>query len=78
MNALDNILQAVGRTPLVELTRTYRQWHIKSLRYFREQATPAVVGETTDTFVGDWLGALVEITVDRTTGTVVNILLEVG
>jgi hypothetical protein len=73
--ATDTVALEWGR-PLVELTRTYRAWHLKNLVHFRTLVTPTTVDQTVR-YIGDWLGALVEVTVDPATGKATNVLLEV-
>lgn len=66
-----------GRS-LEVLARQYRDRHVASLRAFREEAVPEGAPDAPeDTFIGDWLGALVEIRIDRATGQSAGILFEI-
>jgi hypothetical protein len=62
-----------------ELTREFRTWHVQSIRNFRETVSPEPWPSHPewDLYVGDWLGAYVEVTVLKSTGAVVNVLLEI-
>jgi hypothetical protein len=62
-----------------ELVTEFRAWHVASLRNFRETVSPEPWPSHPewDLYVGDWLGAYVEVTVLKSTGEVVNVLLEI-
>jgi hypothetical protein len=68
----------LGRSYL-ELTRSFRAQHVASLRNFREQVTPQIdaADPSRDLFVGDWLGAYTEIAVERSSGGVLGVLVEI-
>jgi hypothetical protein len=63
--------------PLEELTRTYRARHVGALRELREVGPIALSTATEDIYTVDWLDALVEVTIDRASGNVVRVLLEI-
>jgi hypothetical protein len=63
--------------PLVELVRTFKSQHVESLRGLRETAEAQPYGAGIHLYVGNWLGALVEIQVETATGTIKHVLFEV-
>jgi hypothetical protein len=67
-----------GRT-MEELAHQFRAQHVQSIRNFRENVSPEPwpTHPEWDLYVGDWLGAYVEVTVLKSTGAVVNVLLEI-
>jgi hypothetical protein len=62
----------------VELAHEFRAQHVESLRVFREEVAredyPGM--PTLDVYVSDWLGAYTEVSVDKTTGAVTNVYVE--
>jgi hypothetical protein len=67
-----------GRS-MEELVHDYRAQHVASIRGFRELAQPEPwpTHPEWDLYVGNWLGAYIEVTVLKATGEIVNILFEV-
>lgn len=67
-----------GRT-MEQLAHEFRAQHVQSIRNFRETVSPEPYPghPEWDVYVGDWLGAYVEVTVVRATGVVDNVLLEI-
>jgi hypothetical protein len=65
--------------PLVEITRQYRAWHVKDIRFFRQDARPGSWSPNPgwDNYVGNWLSPMVEIRVERATGRVVEVYFEI-
>lgn len=63
---------------LTELAHHFRARHVASIRAFRETSVAAVhyANPSWDIYLGDWLGAYTEVSVDRATGTVTNVLVE--
>ena len=63
---------------LTELARVFRARHVASIRAFRETAVPEphYANAGWDLFQGAWLDAHTEVAVDRATGTVTNVLVE--
>jgi len=65
--------------PMEQLVHEFRAQHVQSIRNFRESVSPEPwpTHPEWDLYVGDWLGAYVEVTVLKSTGEVVNVLLEI-
>ena len=63
-----------------QLTIDYRAQHVASLREFREAPddlfTDPVAYPNQTVYIGQWLGAHTEITIDNATGAAVNVLVE--
>jgi hypothetical protein len=62
----------------LELTKEFRAQHVASLKSFREQAELVTFPSmpNIEYYVGDWLGAHTEVTVDKTTGEPTSVLVE--
>jgi len=73
----DYLHSEFGRS-YVELARVFRTQHVASLRQFREEvAREDYPGQPQwDVYVADWLGAYTEISVDKATGQVANVYVE--
>lgn len=78
IGAMDLRATEWGRT-MEELTHNFRAQHVQSIRNFRENVSPEPYPSHPewDVYIGDWLGAYVEVTVLKSTGAVVNVLLEI-
>jgi hypothetical protein len=65
--------------PLEELARVYRAQHVASVRAFRETIAPEPYPghPEWDVYIGNWLGAYVEVSVRKTDGSVANLLFEI-
>jgi hypothetical protein len=73
--AMDLTDTEFGRS-LDELTRMFRAGHVQALRNFRENVAPEDFAGR-DVYIGKWLDPHVEVSVDRSTGTVVDLLFEI-
>lgn len=64
---------------LDELTKQFRARHVQNIREFRETIIPETFTSmpNTDFYIGQWLDPHVEVSVDRTTGMVTNVLVEI-
>jgi hypothetical protein len=71
----DYLHSEFGRS-LEQLGHEFRAMHVQSLREFRETVAPDTTQPTTDVYIGQWLGTHTEISVDRATGVVTNVLVE--
>ncbi len=73
----DYLNSEFGRT-LDQLTKEFRVQHVQSIREFRETntSTSFPTAPTIDIYLGQWLGAHTEVSVDRTTGAITNVLVE--
>lgn len=62
-----------------ELTKMFRAQHVASLRAFRETVVPENFSSIpgTDVFVDQWIGTYTEVRVERASGTVSSILVEI-
>ena len=67
-----------GRSYL-ELTKVFRAQHVASLKAFREESEHTTPGSTPNLeyYIGRWIGTHTEIAVDRTTGEVTGVLVEI-
>jgi hypothetical protein len=66
--------------PLVELARVFRAQHVESIRFFRQDAVATVYAGNPawDDYLGNWLSALCEVRIDRATGALAEVFLEIG
>lgn len=66
-----------GRSYLA-LTKEFRARHVASLKAFRETSELVTFPSmpNVEYYVGDWIGTHTEVTVDRTTGEVTHVLVE--
>ena len=66
--------------PLVELARVFRAQHVESIRFFRQDAVATVYAGNPawDDYIGNWLTPLCEVRVDRATGVLAEVFLEIG
>lgn len=72
-----DLTQTEWGRPLEALTRQFRDRHLAALRELREVG-PVVAESSTEWTLGtNWLGALVEVTIDRASGTSSRILFEI-
>lgn len=62
----------------LQLTRAFRPQHVASLRNFRESVEREDYSGMPhlDVYVADWLGAYTEVSVEKATGEVVNVYVE--
>ncbi len=75
--ALDLVHTEFGRS-YVELCRVFRPRHVASIRGFRLEGTPQdIPGWPPYLFIGNWLDAYVEISVDQATGVATSVLFEI-
>jgi hypothetical protein len=67
-----------GRSYL-ELTKEFRARHVASLKAFREESELVTFPSmpNVEYYVGDWIGTHTEVTIDHTTGEVINVLVEI-
>lgn len=63
--------------PLEVLCKQFRARHVADLRAWRETVERVDGGNNRDVYLGNWLDPYVEITTDRTTGAVLNVLFEI-
>jgi len=63
---------------LVALAHEFRAQHVASIRAFREtiSAEPYPGSTVWDVYIGDWLGAHTEVTIERASGAVISTLVE--
>ena len=73
----DYVHSEFGRS-LDQLTKEFRAQHVQSLREFRETNTSETFPNAPkiDIYIGQWLGTHTEVSIDRTTGTMTNVLVE--
>ena len=64
---------------LTELAHEFRTWHVASLLSFRETiaAEPHYANPNWDVYLGNWLDAYTEVSVDRATGVVTHVMVEI-
>ena len=73
----DYVHSEFGRS-LDQLVREFRAQHVQSVREFRETNTSVSfpTAPNVDVYLGQWLGTHVEVSVDRPTGAITNVLVE--
>lgn len=76
LDSIDLTNTEFGR-PLEVLAKTYRARHVADLRAWRTIVVRVDGGNNRDVYVGNWLDPYVEVTTDRTTGAIVNVLFEI-
>jgi hypothetical protein len=78
VGAMD-LVETEWARPMEELVHDYRAQHVASIRHFREDvvAEPWPSHPEWNLYVGDWLGAYIEVTELKATGEIVSVYLEI-
>ena len=78
LDRMDFVHTEFART-LEQLTRQFRGQHVGDIRSFREtvQAEPYPGQPTWDVYIDRWLGCHTEVAIERTTGVIKQVLVEI-